>query len=267
MRFDKESTLARAKKLIEIGGDEELRYACLELRMCIEAISYDKLKVYAKRVSPELLDSRNWQPRKIVTMLTEFEPYAEQDFTFVVRAEGADGKLTGNAIVLGHHKAIKLKFIKETYDRLGSRLHMPTLAQQEEKKEVSAEKLRKELSEIISELEVLCSSSVDSSLATVINFKCEMCGNFIVRNKKGLEKKKLLICPEPTCKAEYEFFYNDEKPMFKLIQLEFQCPNCSLNQYLDKHKIREGTKVTCGDCSSKFILTRQWVLSRYEDAE
>jgi hypothetical protein len=48
--YDKWSCLERARNLLSVAGDDSLRYACLELRFCIEAITYEKLDTYSSYV-------------------------------------------------------------------------------------------------------------------------------------------------------------------------------------------------------------------------
>ncbi len=48
--LNKYDSLERAKKLIEDNTPTSLRYACLELRYCIESISHAKLKLYEKHL-------------------------------------------------------------------------------------------------------------------------------------------------------------------------------------------------------------------------
>ena len=48
-RSDKRDAFSRAEALLAEGGDAELRYACLELRLCMESLAYEKLLTYTPR--------------------------------------------------------------------------------------------------------------------------------------------------------------------------------------------------------------------------
>ncbi|MBN8931564.1 MAG: hypothetical protein J0G97_06625 [Rhizobium pusense] len=49
------------------GQGRQLIYACLELRLAIEAIAYDTLQAYEKNLSSEIADAyAHWQPSKIL---------------------------------------------------------------------------------------------------------------------------------------------------------------------------------------------------------
>jgi predicted RNA-binding Zn-ribbon protein involved in translation (DUF1610 family) len=257
IRYDQRATLARAKDLLATNREEDLRYACLELRMCIETICYEKLKLYQKQVPQELLET--WQPKKVIESLLEYEPYIEENLRLSICEEDKNGNPIGKFRRLGEHKAIKIKFIKETYHRLGNFLHIPTIAQQKSQKQ---ENLRDNLIDIVSKLEELCSSTIDSNIASVITFECQYCNNTILRNKNSLEKNKFLICPE--CRAEYEFYYNEETPMFQAQEMSYTCPHCQIEYFIRKHLLKEGSILSCDKCSSKFILERKWLLNNVE---
>lgn len=53
--LNKLDCLARAKALLASGDAASLRYTCLELRFCMEAVTYDKLSAYAPRLPPNIL--------------------------------------------------------------------------------------------------------------------------------------------------------------------------------------------------------------------
>jgi hypothetical protein len=58
---DKRSFLRRAKALLDAGNDADLHYAALDLRLCIEAITYGKLQSFTEHLPPSMLQ-RTWQP-------------------------------------------------------------------------------------------------------------------------------------------------------------------------------------------------------------
>lgn len=53
------------------GQGRRLIYACLELRLAIEAIAYDTLQAYEKNLSSEIADAyAYWRPSKILQLLS-----------------------------------------------------------------------------------------------------------------------------------------------------------------------------------------------------
>ena len=87
--FDKRSCLKRANDMLSTNDDSLLRYACLELRFCLEDIAYRKLSTYAKRLPDEVL--KTWQPPQAFRALLEFEPYADQTTTIRICEETSRG--------------------------------------------------------------------------------------------------------------------------------------------------------------------------------
>jgi hypothetical protein len=55
-QINKYDCLARAKALLDAGDTTSLRYACLELRSCMEEATYEKLRAYAPRLPRDVLD-------------------------------------------------------------------------------------------------------------------------------------------------------------------------------------------------------------------
>jgi len=260
IRYDKRAILTRAKDLLASGREEDLRYASLELRMCIERICYDKLMLYQKQIPKELLET--WQPQKVVKSLLEYAPNIEKDFKLTCE-EDKNGTPIGGGSLLGEHKAITLEFISETYHRLGNCLHIPTIAQQKRQKQQDTDKLRHTLNNIASQLEELCLSTIDSNFGgKVITFECYYCKNIVVRNKESLDKNNFLVCPE--CKAEYKFSHDGKTAMFEPQQESYHCPYCSEEHFIGKHLLKEGDiiPISCKRCALKFILEREWILKK-----
>jgi hypothetical protein len=54
--MDKRLHLAAAETLLASGRERELIYAALEMRMTIEEIAYEKLRLYAPRLPASVLD-------------------------------------------------------------------------------------------------------------------------------------------------------------------------------------------------------------------
>src|SRR3954470_8300192 len=100
MSFNKRACLKRARARVEEGSPEALRYACLELRFCIESICYDKLRLYAKHIPPEELNT--WQPRKVVEMLAEYDPDANSSYGLRIWTENENGE-PQSLTFSGHH--------------------------------------------------------------------------------------------------------------------------------------------------------------------
>jgi hypothetical protein len=68
----KRDHLRAAKELVQARDLPSLRYACLELRFCIEALCYDVLPHYEAELPFDAVGK--WQPRKVVEALLDVDP-------------------------------------------------------------------------------------------------------------------------------------------------------------------------------------------------
>ncbi len=59
------SHLQEAAGLLNQGSESALRAACLELRMCIEALTYEMLQRYLSEVPNTAMEA--WQPKRILS--------------------------------------------------------------------------------------------------------------------------------------------------------------------------------------------------------
>src|SRR3970282_972630 len=125
--LDKYDSLERAKKLIQDNTPTSLRYACLELRYCIESICHAKLKLYEKHLTNS--DFETWKPKKILETLQEYDPLVWEDSEVAFFSEKSDGT-RGDFLIGGKHTNLPIGILKRHYYKLGRFLHIPTLSQQ-----------------------------------------------------------------------------------------------------------------------------------------
>jgi hypothetical protein len=267
--FDKGSCFERAKKLLATGDDSVLRYACLELRFCLEAVTYDKLRTYAKRLPKEVLDK--WQPPQAVRALLEFEPLADQDFTLRFARESEPGVPTGEWKTLGTHRTFKLSWLRKTYNKLGNFLHVPTLASQASGagRLQRPETLRAELEAIVQTLEPIVASTLDASLANVIDFKCSGCGDLVLCNRDGVEKTRRAVCLNPNCGAEFAARQNEAGEItVSLMATLFPCGKCGHETSIENRKLHIGYCFSCEKCGEEHELQElQWGYGLVKESE
>jgi predicted RNA-binding Zn-ribbon protein involved in translation (DUF1610 family) len=260
MRFDKRSSLARAKDLLGSGDDSVLRYACLELRFTIEALAYNKIRTYASRLPEEIL--LTWQPPQVIRALQEFEPGSNESFVLRSRREDESGNPTGPVRVLGTHRAMKLSWLRKTYNKLGYYLHAPAVATQDEQEHDMDEpaKLREYLEKVVIELEPIVASPLDSSLAGVIDVECVKCGQVSFRNAEGAKQSRSAVCLNPNCKAEYYVSFEDDGTFeMRLKATDFICAACDQPIEVENRFLTIGYEFACTSCGARHqIAGRQW---------
>ncbi|EKO3629399.1 hypothetical protein M3926_003541 [Vibrio metschnikovii] len=254
--FHKKDCLKRAKDLIQKADHASLRYACLELRQCIESISYDKLKIYKKFVP--MSEFSRWQPKRVFDFLEEIEPTAIQDYTLRIIEQKQDRTL-GKTVFSGHHRTLTSKHTKKIYNKLGSYLHSPTLLQQSDYYEKS-KNLASELSNIVEELEPIIESSFDTNIGNIYSFECESCGDVIYHREHGLEVGKHIRCLKSECGMVY--IVNEVQGAeisSEPLQAKIPC-DCGNTIFINYQKLKNPAQVNC-ICEKTYDIKQQWVFS------
>jgi hypothetical protein len=80
--------LVKATELLASNDDHKLACACLDLRKCIEAVSYELLGAYLKEVPLKALEV--WQPDKVMRELLLIDPTADKTSRIRTRRGGTE---------------------------------------------------------------------------------------------------------------------------------------------------------------------------------
>ncbi|MBV8095791.1 MAG: hypothetical protein JO110_21690, partial [Acetobacteraceae bacterium] len=135
-RIEAQHCLERAKRLL--ANDDSVRYACLELRLCIEHLVFDQLKVYIEETSEHALSK--WAPRELISEILAVDPSAEETkpwfvdvkdgHIFSIREESRlDDVPEDRAIPIGEDRRLGVSWVSKRYNVLGNFLHAPNLDQ------------------------------------------------------------------------------------------------------------------------------------------
>lgn len=256
-RFDKQACFERAQNLFKSGDDSLLRYVCLELRFCIEAIVYDKLRLYANRLPPTVIAT--WQPPQAMKALLRIEPEANENKSVAMCPEDSEGNPTGNWLHVGMHRTVPVSWISKTYNKLGNFLHVPNPRAEELRPlPVSMEKLRRELNAILTELKPVVETSFDASFAEVVTFPCEICNSLVPCNAKGLRQTHEAECLNPHCGVRFVAVENDNGSFsFTLQTAVFPCQKCKNEIPIADKKVKVGMDFTCSACRTKHVIHSQ----------
>jgi len=251
--LDKSSCFARAKKMLSLG-DGSLRYACLELRFCMEAMAYDKLNTYSKRLPSGLLE--RWQPPQAVRALLELEPDADQDFELRMSLESAPGVPTGEWVNLGSHKSLKLDWLRKHYNKLGNFLHVPLPSTKPRSVQHSSGELRQYLEEVVAEMEPVVVSTMDASFAAVVTFQCSVCKEMVPANLAGVQKSHKAVCLSPQCGAEFIATNKGNELVFDLDASYPTCIKCDHQNAVENRKLAIGYRFRCEECGEEHKVAR-----------
>src|SRR5690348_11354513 len=122
-------SLIRAKAELAANDSFRLRYAALELRDAMEALTYDRAIAVKDDIPPE--EYKTWQPRKLLALLVDIDPSIGQTATISIGIETEPGEPAPpeKMQLLGTDFVFTLADLKTHYDAVGSYLHMPSLDQ------------------------------------------------------------------------------------------------------------------------------------------
>ncbi|HZC80402.1 MAG TPA: hypothetical protein VE222_01580, partial [Nitrospiraceae bacterium] len=153
-------SLARAKAELGANGPHRVRYAALELRDAMEALTYDRALAFKDDIPPE--EYRTWQPRKLMAVLLDVDPSIGMTSTVAVGLEEEYGRPVARQKMnmLGTDVVFTLADLKAHYDAIGSYLHTPSLEQMLSGKTQDLAKLHERCETLVGLIEKVLNSPV-----------------------------------------------------------------------------------------------------------
>lgn len=250
-RTDARRELARAKSELASADDERLKFAALELRMAMESLTFDRALAYKAEFPPAAYET--WQPRKVMAILLEIDPYADKDSSLAFGIEPSLGVTPDVMESLGTERVLNMGGIKRHYDALGGYLHVPTIKQRKDRAKVDPVKFRARCDEIAAYLtDVLASPVWNATMGTFATLGCMKCGHPI---RKRMPQGKAVVdakCFE--CGATYRVTAAGEgKAIFEPDQVEVKCanPECKTSIFPWRSEIENGRGWKCEVCGGQ----------------
>jgi hypothetical protein len=194
--------LDRAKRLIEAGDEQSLVYAALELRLGLEVVCYEKLRLRLEYVSPE--DIRDWRPKQVLEALQELVEARIFEPAILERAEEPVGEEPRTWVQVGERKAMAPRRWGEIWNKLGRYLHAQEPAGRDTPVRAypAAVSLKKILLDVIEDLEPLASAGDINFPGPVTYFHCT-CGMRVQRPNATLQPGQVITCFNPNCLREW----------------------------------------------------------------
>jgi hypothetical protein len=252
--LNKFDCLDRAKALMASGDTAALRYACLELRFCMEAVTYERLRAYAPRLPADVLSI--WQPHRAVKALLELEAEADQEYTIAIGRAGSSAPMQ----VLGEHRTFATKWLGSHYNKLGSFLHVPNEnAPGRRRQSVDSNELRQYLESVVEECERVVDSSISFPLAVTVDFNCQLCNRKIVANAESAKRRGRISCLYIECQAEYGVFSAEDGSInFRLRGGVFPCQACGHRIFVPSKFLVPDHEFACDACGRRHKLVKDW---------
>lgn len=252
--------IQRAKDLLaDQESSENLRFACLRLRMAIEALSYDRLQAYLAEVSNEVM--KKWTPKQVLAELLFIDPTADSTSQLWVGIQEQPNVPSKDMKFIGTDERFTAKWATKAHNTLGNFLHEPTIAQIQAGTE-NDQTARHRAGEILKELERVLSASVHNiNLGVFCTIPCE-CGFTIKRKEEFMKRAKIATCA--SCGRMYEMSEGDQPGQFtyRLAQVNYECANCKTEQWVARHKLEKEPVLVCVECGDKTKVVRVFSLEK-----
>lgn len=264
-RYIAKERLKKATNLLKTGDDDDLTYACLELRKCIEALSYELLTGYLAEVPLKAMET--WQPDKVMKELLRIDPTADRSSRIRIQRTGAEEEPDGDWMDLGEDRRLKASWTTKAYHQLGSFLHVPTIKQQRELRSFDSTGARERADLMCAELDRVLDTTVwNANFSVSVTFACAECEAPIKRRDAVLESGDPIECGN--CGQLYDAdLQADGSYQFIRHSFSWNCKACSEKQTIVQAKIKDGADVSCNNCGDPATLHRRmiWVVERAAD--
>jgi predicted RNA-binding Zn-ribbon protein involved in translation (DUF1610 family) len=248
--------LTSAKRHFETEDSSNLYYCALDLRRCLEALTYEVSKGYVDDLNGH--DISIWQPSKLMAALLEIDPMADKTKSMEIADEAPAGDQVWHNFGTEHR--ISNKDLKRHYDALGSYLHVPTMGQLQKKGSHDLDKLKSRCESLLDLIEKVLSSAMwNLHVRPNVKFACDKCGGQISRrvNKLALYSKSgesgIVIDVDCfSCEASYQIERGSEnkfavKP--KTIEVKCLYSDCGGHFFPWQRAIQPGSILVCPHCN------------------
>jgi len=253
-RFMAREAVERAKAELQTNDDGRLAYAALELRLALEALTYDRATVYEDEIPPE--QYATWQPRKLMQLLLSIDPMADQTRSIRVGRQEDPGIPAKEMKFMGTDEGLSLETIKEHYDALSHAIHMPSLKQVTSGWSRDLKSLRARCDKVAAAVEKVAFARLfRSSMRTFSECACFRCEKIIKRTIPRGEGTLVTKCFH--CGAPHQVEYGkDQQVIWRPHAQNMKCltPGCEITFWLFDDDLRPEMSWDCPGCKKKFEL-------------
>jgi len=226
-RNDARKHLERFEHEFRSGDKARLKYSALELRMAMEALTYDRALLYMDEFPAS--EYKTWQPRRVMSVLLEIEPLADKDCSVAISVQETYGTPASIMSPLGSEKVFNMATLRKHYDALGSYLHVQTMKQAIEGKSINYTRMESRLEDIAKFVkEVLSSHIFNVTMGVFSKCECIQCGKTI---RKRVSDKQQVQAKCDECNASYTVISKESgKVDWRPNRSEITCANSDCNE-------------------------------------
>lgn len=220
--------IEKIKALVAQGDAASLTYAALEVRLAVEHVCYQRLRISHKYLSAD--DLRKWQPGYVIQTVMELvDPQIASGWTLSMGREpskdGEDPRDTKEWVHIGTQASLDVKLLVKIWQAMGSFLHtdLPKSHDHPLTHYRPVEEMRSKVEEALKELERVAEGTlVGSIVPEAVSFECE-CGQRNNRSARTLKNNSIVNCIRPDCKEQYKVELIDDEWYFERRKLTVRC--------------------------------------------
>jgi DNA-directed RNA polymerase subunit RPC12/RpoP len=248
--------LDKAQDLIN-GTDDDLMSACLQLRQCIESLSYGLLVTYRHELSSGAMMS--WIPRRVLDELEAADPLANTSRSVSIEIPGAEGAASTLGIS-GEDRRFSPKWANKAYNKLSNILHVPTPKALKAQSVLAPEKVREQCAEYARVLAQVFETEIWNFVSgQFVSHTCD-CGFLIKRRVETINKDTVFECSE--CERKYDVTSIDDKQVGICLRVaQWACNACGSGNEMGAHELVEGKEIECPKCGGHAKIQRAWAFS------
>ncbi len=255
-RRDAREAIGRAERqLADANADESrLRYAALDARLALEAMTYDRAQAYGDDLPESSYNT--WRPQKVMQTLLDIDPRADSNSFIRIGREDTHGGNVPFMQDLGECRVIDMKAIKRHYDALGNYLHVPTLKQVQKDSGQDFARLKSRLEEITGYISHILSSPISNFIAarhaTQRCPRCDAVMRWRVPSQPGITEA---FCRECSAPFDIELLANGTL-RWAAQEIKARCANeeCREEAYIWRDKVTPGNAFTCDHCGRQSVI-------------
>jgi hypothetical protein len=254
--------LLRARELLARSTPEDVRYAALELRLCLEAMTYEKLRSFAEYLPPSFLE-RTWQPPQLLKAMKQLDPIADQSVTLHMGPPVVAGVIPKDEQfqLIGEHRAFGQAWLRKQYNKLGALLHL-----QPSGPDTTGPEQRDSLIAIANEIEKAQGGAILGLwCGRTVRFQCDFCGEEPAVSEHFAREQRSAICTNPTCEAEYRTETKGEEVFLIPLAVYPECKGCGALIPVQNRDLKQGLVVRCSKCNLEHGFRCRWEYGAFNE--
>jgi hypothetical protein len=223
--------------------------------MAMESIVYSLADAYKGEMPPD--NWKIWQPKKLLEIMLEIDPYCDHDSTIAIGLEEEPGQPSSTMRVIGTEVKLNLETLREHYNALGSYLHTPTIDQVEKGNCHDIGKLRSRCTLLMKKIEPVLQAAVfNCTMGEFTELNCGNCGSIVRKRVTHLTEGEQIRVRCFSCGLPYILKRIDHNFLWTegTIKLECLYENCQAEIYLRSDQVKPNTLLTCPSCRQKLIF-------------